>query len=62
MLSRSVEFDSATLKTVASQAPLSMGFSRQEYRSGLPCPIPAELPDPQIEPVSPGSPALQVDS
>ena len=35
------------------QAPLSMGFSRQEYWSGLPCPPPGNLPDPGIEPVSP---------
>ena len=45
--------------TVAHQAPLSMGFSRQEYWSGLPCPPPGDLPDPGIEP---RSPALQVDS
>ena len=44
--------------TVAHQAPLSMGFSRQEYCSGLPFPSPGNLPDPRIEP---GSPALQVD-
>ena len=37
--------DSATLWTVAHQAPLSMGFSRQEYWSGLPCPPPGGLPD-----------------
>ena len=37
--------------TVAHQAPLSMGFSRQEYRSGLPCPPPGDFPDPGIEPV-----------
>ena len=42
----------ATLWTLACQAPLSMGFSRQEYRSGLPCPLPGDLPDPGIEPVS----------
>ena len=41
------------------QAPLSMGFSRREYWSGLPCPPPGDLPDPRIEP---GSPALQADS
>ena len=35
--------------TVARQAPLSMGFSRQEYWSGLPCPPPGDLPDPGIE-------------
>ena len=38
---------------VAHQAPLSMGFSRQEYWSGLPCPPPGDLPDPGIEPASP---------
>ena len=40
------------LWTVARQAPLSMGFSRQEYWSGLPCPPPGDLPDPGIEPMS----------
>ena len=40
------------------QAPLSMGFSRQEYWSGLPCPPPGDLPDPGIEPTSLMSPAL----
>ena len=48
--------------TVARQAPLSMGFSRQEYWSGLPFPPPGDLLDPGIEPVSPVSPALQADS
>ena len=43
---------------VACQAPLSMGFSRQEYWSGLPCPPPGDLPDPGIEPMSLMSPAL----
>ena len=38
--------------TVASQAPLSMEFSRQEYWSRLPFPTPGDLPDPRIEPVS----------
>ena len=52
----------ATLWTVAHQAPRSMGFSRQEYWSGLPCPPPGDLPDPQIEPVSPVAAALQADS
>ena len=42
--------------TVAYQAPPSMGFSRQEYWSGLPFPSPGDLPDPGIEP---GSPTLQ---
>ena len=40
---------SATLWTAACQAPLSMGFSRQEYWSGLPCPHPGDLPDPGIK-------------
>ena len=44
--------------TVAHQAPLSMGFSRQEYWSGLPCPPPGDHPDPGIKPVSLISPAL----
>ena len=44
--------------TVAHQSPLSMGFSRQQYWSGLPCPPPGDLPDPRIEPVSLKSPAL----
>ena len=42
-----------TLWIIARQAPLSMGFSRQEYWSGLSCPPPGNLPDPGIEPVSP---------
>ena len=49
----------ATPWTVAYQAPLSMGFSRQEYWSGLPFPSLGDLPDPGIKP---GSPALQADS
>ena len=49
----------ATLWTVAYQAPPSMGFSRQEYWSGLPCSPPGDLPNPGIEP---GFPALQADS
>ena len=44
--------------TVGCQAPLSMGFSRQEYWSGLPFPSPGDLPDPGIEPASLMSPAL----
>ena len=59
MLSYSVMSDSATLWAVACQAPLSMGFFRQEYLSGLPFPSPGDLPDPQVELVSP---ALQADS
>ena len=41
-----------TLWTVAHQAPLSLGFSRQEYWSGLPFPSPGDVPDPGIEPRS----------
>ena len=44
--------------TVASQALLSIGFSRQEYWSGLLCPPPGDPPDPGIEPMSLRSPAL----
>ena len=51
LLSRVRHF--ATSWTVAYQAPPSMGFSRQEYRSGLPFPSPEDLPDPQIELGSP---------
>jgi len=50
---------SATPWTVARQAPLSMGFSRQECWSGLPFPSPGDLPNPGIEL---GSPALQADA
>ena len=49
----------ATPWTVAYQAPTSMGFSRQEYWSGLPFPSPGALPKPGIKP---GSPALQIDA
>ena len=58
----SVISDSVSPRTVARQAPLSMGFSRQEYWSGLLYPSPGDLPKPGIEPVSPVAPALQVDS
>ena len=47
-------------RTAVHQAPLSVGFSRQEYWSGLPCPPPGGLPDPGIELVSLVSPALAV--
>ena len=50
---------SATPRTAACQAPPSMGFSRQEYWSGLPFPSPGDLPDPGMEP---RSPALQADA
>ena len=49
----------ATPWTVAYQAPLSMGFSRQEYWSGVPLPSPGDLPHPGIET---GSLTLQADS
>ena len=48
----------ATPWTIAHQAPLSMGFSKQEYWSGFPCPPPGDLPKPGIESVSLRSPAL----
>ena len=48
-----------TLCAVARQSPLSVGFSRPECWSGLPCPSPGDLPDPGIQPMSL---ALQVDS
>ena len=48
-----------TPRTVAHQAPLSMGFSKQEYWSGLPCPPPGDFPNPGIEP---RSPSVHVDS
>ena len=47
---------------VTHQAPLSMGFSRQGYWSGLPFPPPGDLPNPGIKPTSPAAPALQKDS
>ena len=47
------------LQTVARQAPLSMGFSRQEYWSGLPFPSPGDLPNPGLEP---RPPTLQADA
>ena len=48
-----------TPRTVSHQAPLSMGFSRQEYWSGLPFPSPGDLSDPGMEP---RSPALQANT
>ena len=53
----SVMSDSATLWTVALRAPLSIEFPRQEYWSGLPCPSPEGLPNPEIEPGSFMAPA-----
>ena len=52
----------ATPWTVACQAPLSMGFSRQEYWSGVPCPSPGDLPNPRTESMFPVVSALQVGS
>ena len=59
VVSHLVLSDSETLWTVARQAPLSMGLSRQGYWSGLPCPPPGDLPDPGVEPASP---ALEADA
>ena len=54
LLSCQVKFNIfVTSWTVACQVPLSMGFPRQEYWSGLPFPSPEDLPDPGIDPVSP---------
>ena len=52
---------SVTPRIIACQVPLSMGFFRQEYCSGLPFPPPGNLPDPGIEPVSLVSPVLADD-
>ena len=54
-VSHSVVSDSVTPWTVAHQAPLATGVSRQEYCSGLPFPSPGDLPDPRIELWSPTS-------
>ena len=59
MLSPSVVSGSETAWTVARQAPLSMGFSWQDYWSGLPFPPPGGLPNQEVEP---RSPALKADS
>ena len=58
-VSCSVVFDSVTPRTVTCQAPLSMGFPRQGYWGSLPFPLPGDLPNPEIEPTSLMSPALQ---
>ena len=58
-ISCSLMSKSVTPWTVAHQAPMSMGFSKQEYWSGLPFPPPGDLPDPGIEPVSP---TMEADS
>ena len=52
----------ATPWTIGHQVPLSMGFFRQAYWSGLPFPPPGDLPDPGIEPASPAFPASRADS
>ena len=52
------QLHSTLCHTVVHQVPLSMGFSRQEYWSGLPGPSPGDLPNPGIEPASLMSPAL----
>ena len=52
LFSHSVVSNSAAPQTVARQAPLSMGFPRQEYWSGLPFPSPGDLSDPGVEPVA----------
>ena len=54
----SVMYNSVTLWTAARQTPLSMGFSRQDYWRGLPCPPPGDLPNPGIKAPSLASPAL----
>ena len=59
VLSHSVLADSATPWIVACQTPLLVGFSRQEYWSGLPCHLPGDHPNPGIEP---RSPAQEADS
>ena len=53
-----VQFFVTLWTTVAGQAPLTMGFSRQEYWSRLPCHPPGDLPNSGIKPISPVSPAL----
>ena len=58
----SVVSDSATLWIIAHQAPLSMGFSQQEYWSGLLHPPPGDLPDSETEPMSLMHPVWQVGS
>ena len=58
VLSHSVVSDSETLWTAAHQVPQSIGFPRQEYWSGMPCPPSGDLPDPGIKPASLKCPAL----
>ena len=58
----SVTSDSLRPYGLTHQLPLSMRFFRHEYWSGLPCPPRGDLPDSEVEPESPVSPALQADS
>ena len=58
VLSHSVVSNSETPWTVPCQAPLSMEFPRQEYKTGLPFPTPGDLPNPRMGPTSLASPAL----
>ena len=58
VLSQSVVSDSAALRAIACQAPVSVEFPRQEYWGGLPFPTPGDFPDPGIEPESLVSPAM----
>ena len=58
LLSCSVVPNSVTMWTVAYQAPVTMGFSRPEYWSGVPFPTPGDIPNPGIEPTFLASPAL----
>ena len=62
LLSCSVESNSATPWTVTQQAPLPMGFFRQEYWSGLPCHPPGDLPNPSNKPRSPTLQAVSLPS
>ena len=57
----SIVSDSTKSWTVACQAPLSMKFSEQEYWTGLSCPLPGYLPDPETKPMSLAPPALQAN-
>ena len=59
MRSCSIMANSATPWTVVHQAPLSVGFSKQEYWSRLPLPSPGDAPDPGLEPASHASPSLE---
>ena len=60
MRAKSLQSCPTLCNPVDHQAPLSMGFSRQEYWSGLPCPLPGDLSDPGIKPMSLMCPTLAV--